>query len=262
MYNTPSLLRLLGNVWYYALSNAYSKKVGAYTICHTDSLGALFLQHIPYDELHVDLDNIYKDIHPRFWAYAKIKAIEKEDVNFVHIDGDVFIKSKDCFDILFDRKYDVIVQNFESSSWYNKEFHVFDNIKDTCIKNKLNYKLEGAYNTGVLGFKNKQLKDNFVKGYINIAKDVSKNNKIILDKEWHCTPDLIIEQRYIYQLAKQYRAYTLFDDEHTVNEQAKFINYQHVITIEKFKHLDKVKALLKKHDKETYNKIYKLCQDV
>ena len=67
--------RLIGNIWYYALSVAYAKRSGASIDLYTDTLGSKLLSDIPYDNIYVTLDDLPSDLNPRFWAAGKMYAL-------------------------------------------------------------------------------------------------------------------------------------------------------------------------------------------
>lgn len=262
-YDTNNFKKFLYNIWYCALANAYAKLNGAYTICHTDSLGYTLLQYIPYDEIKISLDNLYEDgIHPRFWAYAKIKALQLEDVGAIHTDFDVFLKTKSIIDYISKEDYDCIVQSLESNvSWYDKEKIAFKGLYNEVKTNGIDINHNDAYNTGVLGFKNKDLKDKFINTYINIAKIASKHSKDILDNNNYVTPDLIAEQLNIHYNTKDYDVKCILNS-NNIKDEANKVGFQHVLTQYKYvdDNINKVKKLVKKYDIETFNKLIKICK--
>lgn len=261
--NVDSMYNLFSNLWYYALSHTYAKENGATTVLYTDTLGYLFLQYIPYDEVHVILDNLYTDINPRFWAYAKIMALTLEPIGSVHIDGDVFIKTETCMNEIFNTEYDVLVQQIEEGPFINNFHHhikkVFFNIQDEC--EKLGFVLENNtdYNTGIFSFRNKELKKEYLDKYKYIAKLCSKVNEQILNEDKGLSPDCVLEQELIYDITKNKNVKILLGTE-DVYKKAKDLGFQHVYGGVKFKYVDKVKNILKKHDVQLYNKLIKICQ--
>ena len=266
LYNTSSLKRLVGNIAYYALSFAYLKRLNQTVVLHTDSLGKSLLSFIPYDEIHLTADDIPDSVSPRFWAAAKMYAIEKEQLGAIHIDGDVFIKSKKCLDIIENSEYDVLVQTIEKEKWskpYYVEFDYFENERDYLKQNNLELGIYGAYNTGILSFNNKKLKDDFIKGYKNIVTHHSSLYKHQLLTDKSRTPDLLAEQTNIYQLSKDYNVKVLIEEnDKPILDRCNEIGYQHVITVAKFNQLDKCLDTLKQIDIELYNKTYKLCHNI
>lgn len=256
-YDTNSIKRLLGNIIYYTASVLYLKRLNQTIVLHTDTLGKTLLGHLPYDEIHLTCDDIPKDIHPRFWAASKMYALAEEPINSIHIDGDVFIKSDKCLEAINDSDWDIIVQNFEAASWYKKEYSIFERNEDYCKSHDLILNSQGAFNTGILGFRNQELKDKFINGYKALVSYFSQVSKFQLDNGNYNTPDLIVEQKYIYQLSKDSKVNILLD-----NNDAKEIGYQHILSMQKFSLLDKCMEIIKMLDINYYNKTYKLCQTI
>ena len=126
LYGYGALRRMAGNIWYFALSLAYLRRLGVETVLHTDTLGASLLGHLPYDAINLTLNEVPNDIHPRFWAAGKIWALQAEPVGSIHIDGDVFIKSENALRYIDSKHWDFLAQHYESSEWYEKENIVFD----------------------------------------------------------------------------------------------------------------------------------------
>lgn len=253
-----SVKRLLGNVVYYATSLMYLKRLGQEVVLYTDTLGKALLGYLPYDHIY-DVE-IPDNVSPRFWAAPKMWALEQEPLESVHIDGDVFIKTQKCLDAITQSDWDILVQMYESAEWYEQDCSLFNHDKEFCAYVGLNPNGHGAYNNGVIGFRNEELKHTFINGYKALATHFSEHHidKLAID----ATPDLIAEQRFVYQLAqnKGAKVHCLLgsDYQHDANE----LGYQHVLTASKYRHLEKCLAVLEKLSEETYNKTYKLCQSI
>lgn len=262
MYDTNAFERLLGNICYYALSVAYLKKLGQTVVLHTDALGAQLLGYLPYDEIHLTADTIPDNVSPRFWAAAKMWALEAEPLGAIHIDGDVFIKSEELVKQLEESDWDVLVQSYETAEWYERDAQVFWKDKEFCKNNDLDLSKLGAYNTGIFGFRNQELKDKFIKGYKNFVLHFSQRIDDMANS-WS-TPDLIPEQKYIYQLSKNYKTKILLilKEGETHKEVCNKLGYQHVITMYKYSQIDKCMDTLKSISEEIYNKTYKLCRNL
>lgn len=99
----------------YALSVAYLKKLGCSVNLHTDSLGKKLLEGIGYDNIYLTVEEIPKNISPKIFAYPKSIALDKEPVGTIHIDGDVFIKTEECLDRIFNHNCECVVQSCETS---------------------------------------------------------------------------------------------------------------------------------------------------
>lgn len=221
-YNTAALRRLIGNVWYFALSVAYAKRSGAYIVLHTDSFGKAMLGHLPYDEIHLTLDDMPADISPRFWAAGKIFAQEAEPIGSLHIDGDVFIKRADL-------------------------------LADT-----------GAFNCGIIGWRDAKAKARYIAGYKALTIGVSKAMRGALLANSKGTPDLIAEQLWAKQCAdiSGTKVRYLFDGNYPCRDEACRVGFQHVLTSRKYNDIDKVKTILQREFPAIYNTTYKLCKNL
>lgn len=267
LYGSNILQRFIGNICYYSLSLAYLKKLNQKVILYTDTLGAALLSHLPYDEIHITLDDIPDELSPRFWAAGKIYAMEQEPLGSIHIDGDVFIKKESLIELINNSDWDLLVQNYEKDLWsssYYEEFPHFKNEINFCKQFGVNPTQYGAYNTGILGFWNQTLKDKFINTYKSVSLNHSKLHYKELEESENRTPDLITEQTFIYQLSKPYKVKQLLDttDNKIIREVCNNLGYQHVITMWKYTYLDKCLEVLKKVSPEIYNKTYKLCRNI
>lgn len=263
-YGVDSLRRLLGSVWYFALSVAYIKRAGHEIVLHTDSLGRALLGHIPYDQIHLTLDNMPEELHPRFWAAGKIWALAAEGAGVVHIDGDVFIKRRELADELADEGWDFIAQHYESSEWYEKENVLYDLAPEVCLVRGLDTHRCGAYNTGVLGFRDPALMRDFIHGYKEIAMYFSAHHSDVLDSDSFLTPDVILEQRYVHQLCSRHgaRVKLVLPGASRHGAQAVAKGFQHVLTSRKFEQLDKCRAALERVAPDIYLNTLKICRNI
>lgn len=263
-YGVDPLRRLAGNIWYYSLSVAYAKAAGAEIVLHTDSLGAALLGHLPYDEIRLTLDAMPRELHPRFWAAGKIWALEAEPAGSVHIDGDVFIKRPELLADMESSRWDFIAQHYESSEWYEKENVLFDRCPEACLSRGIDVHRHGAFNTGVIGFRDPGLKSLFISDYKAIALEFSDKCRGMLDVATDLTPDVIIEQRHAYQLCREAgaRVKLILPGDTGHHQTATAIGYQHVVTSRKFELLDKCRAVLRKVSPEIYDKTHRLCRNI
>ena len=262
MGDENGLKRILGNICYYALSVSYLKMFGQKIVLHTDSLGESLMSHIPYDEIILTSDEIPENISPRFWAFSKMWALEQEPLDSIHIDGDVFIKKESLINDLLESNYDLLAQSFEDTVKYQKLAHICWKDPIYCESKGLNVDEYGAYNTGIMGFGNQELKDKFLSGYKDLVLHYSdKFGDELLQLSSHC-PDIIFEQKYIYQLSKNYNVKLLLDSSKLPTEfrtQSNEIGYQHVFSNVKFNQIDKCLYVLKNIDFDLYKKTSKIC---
>lgn len=266
LYNTDDVQRTIGNIVYYATSLAYLKNLNQTVVLHTDTKGMEMLDYLPYDEIHLTLDEIPNTISPRFWAAGKFYAMEKEPLNSVHIDGDVFIKTQTLIDMIENQKYDLIVQNVEDGKIYRECAKLIYAEQEWFTNLGIDINDTSAYCTGIVGFNNQELKTKFIESYKKTITFFSEKYPILLKKNMFLTPDLVCEQLMIEHLSRDYKVYTLLrisdENPQLIIEDAKNIGYQHTLTISKFKHLDKCWTTLKNISPIIYKNTHKICQKI
>lgn len=257
-YSISGMNRLIAQVWYFTLSFAYLKQLGATIVLHTDSFGKKLLEHIPYDEIHLTLDNMPEGIHPRFWAAGKFVAIQNEKPPFIHIDGDVFIKSEKLLNTIEKKvlENDLLIQSDDPAKMYTLETPIFNSEKEFCEEHSCFPDGKDAYNTGILGIKSTEVRDKVCSNYLDIVKYFSKNYKVTLDSETYITPDLIAEQKMIRTLSdnNNWKVDMLLKN----LDEAMLIDYQHVYTSRKITDLDKCKETLSIINKDLYEATAKI----
>ena len=259
IYNISGLKRLLSQVWYFATSVAYLKRVGATVVLHTDTLGKQLLGHIPYDEVHLTLDDYDKSIHHRFWAAGKFMAIRNEKPPFIHIDGDVFIKSEKLLHLIEDKvlNNDLFVQSDDPAKMYAVESPMYNSEKEFCEEHYCTPNGADSYNTGIMGVRTEEVRNALCYNYLAIVKYFSENYKSTLDSEVYLTPDLIAEQKMVRNLCetRDYKVDTLLKSP----KDAVKLDYQHVYTTDKIIKLDLCKETLKLLDEDLYKATSMLC---
>ncbi|WP_027393855.1 DUF6734 family protein [Aquimarina latercula] len=169
------------------------------------------------------------------WSASKIKAIQLQNKPFVHLDTDVFIKSKINFN--FDK---VLLERKEGGYGihYKKQVEFFNQfvMDQPFWNNDLGY----SFSCGVLGFNDLSLCNKFVHAYYDIEevyKNVREQFKPLKRKGYE--PVILIEQ---YTLA------CLLDHENTKpslllngrsiaehSKQAEKIGYSHLFGVTKYK---------------------------
>lgn len=263
-YNTAALRRLIGNVWYFALSVAYAKRSGAYIVLHTDTFGKAMLGHLPYDEIHLTLDDMPADISPRFWAAGKIFAQEAEPIGSLHIDGDVFIKRADLLADIEHSDWGTICQHRENDVFYKSEYHWFERVPGLCAEVGLELADTGAFNCGIIGWRDAKAKARYIAGYKALTIGVSKAMRGALLANSKGTPDLIAEQLWAKQCAdiSGTKVRYLFDGNYPCRDEACRVGFQHVLTSRKYNDIDKVKTILLREFPAIYNSTYKLCKNL
>lgn len=252
-YTTNTMSMMLCQMWYSAVSVAFLKRLGCNIELHTDSLGAAILGHIPYDKVHLTLDDGMEEINPRFWAAAKFFALNVSDAPVVHIDCDVFIKTTKCLESILDgvNNSDILVQSTDAAHMYSAEIPLFNNDKSFCENHFCVPDGKDAYNTGLLGFKDAEVKNAVVNNYLEIVRHFSKEYAEDL-KNPLLTPDLIAEQKMVesFSEANNLRVNLLLLNK----RDAIPLGYQHVYTVDKITALPLCCATLKNLDVQTYNR--------
>ena len=188
----------------YAYSCSCVKSHGHSIRLFTDKFGADFLGFIPYDDIVVldNLDNESTD----FAAQIKFTALKQMRLDEILIDGDLFIKKPQAFEMIDSIKYDVLysfyepteytLMNFskEKIEYYNKILTIVNNLKSKFIQTySREFSINDCYwpNTSLLKFSNQELKDEYIKQY-EYHKSLLSNYDF-----GHSWPDIWIEQKHL-----------------------------------------------------------------
>lgn len=246
--------QLFYNVWYFALSVAYARRIGAPIVLHTDTLGSKLLGHLPYDEVKLTLDDV--DAPPRFWAAGKFYALRAEgDNRCIHIDGDVFIKKSSLWERIANTTADMLCQYKE---------HWRDDYANNALAQHIRQPYmayRGMFNTGTLGVFNKELREKIIDNYFNALTTCSALPNRLLNDEYF-TPDLVCEQQMIAHAAQHYNVECVLPRCNDVADIANSVGYQHVQSSKKFAQLGECKRALKTLNNEIYNNTLKICQSL
>lgn len=188
----------------YAYSYSCVKSHGHSIRLFTDKFGADFLGFIPYDEIVV-LDNLENESID-FAAQIKFDALKQMRLDEVLIDGDLFIRSHQVFEMIDSINYDVLysfyepteytLMNFskEKIEYYNRILTVVNNLKTEFIQTySREFSINDCYwpNTSLLKFSNQELKDEYIKQY-EYHKNLLSNCDF-----GHSWPDIWIEQKHL-----------------------------------------------------------------
>ena len=188
--------------WLYALSVSSVKRYSSCkVVLHTDTDGKDILGDLPFDEIKTTLDDVQIDKH--FWASSKIIALSMEDAPVIHIDGDVSFKSKKVLDIIIQSDYDIIVQSLETDqTWDNAYEPYIYEVKNNCPFD-FDYGIKEAYNCGIVGFKNTDVKSAFIVNFNKMidALQEAKNKTELM---------VLIEQWNLRQIAEKHKSNTMF----------------------------------------------------
>lgn len=262
LYGVPTYFRLIGALVYSAMSVAWVKYWGHDIVLHTDDIGKKLLELIPYDDIYLTVNDIDKSkTHPKYWAAAKMYAMDIEDVGSIHIDNDVFLKKKEIYDIIEEHEGDVIVQGLESAGeFYNKFSKIYSLDIPFCEKMGLYLSEHGALNTGTLSFVDKNLKDTFIQGYKKIVEHFTTNFYNELTEDESGIPDLMAEQKYLFQVTKgDYKVFLIDNGNEGWGHR---IGYQHLLTQYKYTVVDKVLKMLSQVNPELWYNVCQLCDKI
>ena len=173
-------------------------------ILYTDKIGAKILSHIPYDEIKILDFNSSID----FAASIKFEAIRDMTEDDVLIDGDLFLQTNQCLDLINQcSEYDFLYSFFEPSYYtlrFERDVNKL-NIIVSKLKEKENLFVEPYVlpktdsdfswpNTSFMKFNNIELKQKYIDQYLFFKKELED---IDFGKAW---PDIIIEQYHMKKL--------------------------------------------------------------
>jgi len=246
--------QLKQNIWLFALSVAYAKKMNAEIVLHTDELGKEIFGFLPYDEIHLTLEGL--NVHERFWAAGKIFAQEAEPLGSVHIDGDVFLKKPEVYKLIKDNSADLIVQMVEGDSTpsclgscYEENLNLVLSALNRNVPVEFDRNQDSAFNCGLVRFNNPELKRRYIEGYKEMLEFCSREQSFIkrlIANTYQC-PDIIMEQWWLKSVADyyDYKVKTVLPgwggDNHG---EAKKIGFTHVIGKDKYAQIPIVKNSL------------------
>ena len=269
-------------IYYYGLSVAYLKKLNQRINLYTDSEGEKILKHLPYDNIYIVLDDMDKNIPGCNWAAGKIESFKYSKLGDIYIDGDVFIKRQECLDKLVentnfdgyfaglenphqlpftcsedDPNYEINKNKYNMIYWdFNKLMEDFDF--------PLNIPIYGlnACNGGLIVFNNQEYKDKYLYAYDYMMNQIKNSEKIKeeYERNYNLCLDLITEQRFFYEIGKEYKLGFLLDYwkrdddiDYRLCKQANAIGFQHVLSNAKYDLLDRCIRNLKIVDENIYN---------
>ena len=268
--------KLEANIYTFALSLAYLKKLGCTVNLHTDTLGAKLLGGLGYDNIYLTANEIPQDISPRTFAYIKSMALQNEPLGTVHIDGDVFIKTEECLDIIFNHDCDCVLQSCETYipwSVKGRSFMIPFLSEHLLSTGKQLHVYDYDFNVGVIGFFSESLKNLYIQNYQDLALSISKYKYLyIMDSNdiLFRTPDLVFEQQLIVNLTEEcskVRFVLPVDSKDYIKDRdqiAKEIGFTHLLGGCKYQHdiIEKVKNKLKEIDYDCFNKVSENIKDV
>lgn len=241
--------QIITTLWCHASSVAYAKGLGLPIVLHADNFARKLLDYLPYDEiipLHVP------DYAPTcLWAAGKFFALQNMELQDVHIDGDVFIKTH-LLAMRIDygvSHSDLIIQSVEDkqhtlNDYYTNCAYLADKYKIDFI-NGANNSHGPAYNCGLVGFNNQTLKNLYLANYLHCHKQMAENEEAIDEclklKTW---PDLLFEQKNLYDIALGYDVFNVLGTGKEAYKTALQYGYQHILGSTKWSMLDDIKRQL------------------
>jgi len=258
----------INNFYSYLLSALLIKKHGHKIELFCDESLSEMFSLIPYDKINI-VDFNADRINQYFWIWGKIKTQELINEPYVHVDGDVFLFN----DIIKNIQNDVIVQSQEDNktmgysfeNTYRKSLSPLKNFSFGVNWDKYN---TFAYNCGVVGFNNIELKNEYIKKAKQIVKTLSCDIKINEYINGYRNMLVVIEQALLYYYVKEYNVnpFEIIPYDEIIKHNYDWFNtipikigYCHMWGCSKFKNeiLEKIKLNVKKHFPNNYKSIIK-----
>lgn len=232
------------NLYLYAISLSYLKKLGVEVVMHTDTDGLKYFEKFPYDNIYTTLDwlNDNKVSH-RFWASGKVIAQKAEPLGSYHIDGDVFLKTREVIDYLNSINSDILTQGPEDFTYAHlRKIYEFNykEIRNSLVKNKpakLDYDKEiESYNCGIVRFNDADLKEQYIRGYLQMLQELHSDKNFIrkIENNKEYCPDLVIEQTWLANCSSGHKSKFLFESPSEMQSKAVSLGYQHILGSEKY----------------------------
>jgi len=218
LWSTPSTINNFDNKYdiKYLTKNFYSylfsvlliKKLGYKIELYCDKDAYDIYSLIPYDNIHlVDFDN--DGVDSKFWIYGKIKTHTLINEPYIHIDGDVFMFRDIIGNKLDNGEYSAVVQSVEDSFTIGDSFN---NMYSASLNPYVKYTRHGidwdkydltAYNCGVIGFNDMNLKNMYADKVKNILCDISKDIDFNENRKKYDGMFLIAEQSLLYYILQE-----------------------------------------------------------
>ncbi len=249
------------SVWLYGLSLHYAQRLSDEVVLYTDKTGREYLGCLPYTEI-IDYGDELDEIDPKWWAYGKIKAIEKEALGSIHIDGDVFLRSGKILPVLR-KKADVVCQMLEQGSHFEGAYiPQFKYFKEVCEEGLFEHKQ--AFNGGVFGFFCEELKKLFLQEYKSLIDRATSDVGIMQKMDGKYEPNIMAEQWLISYLTERSGSRVNFvldpkevDERNSLNAVADELGFVHAWGKAKYEKefMSKVKSILRKENYKLYKGI-------
>lgn len=238
--------KLIVTLWCYASSVAYAKLHKLPIRLYADEAGKQLLSFLPYDEI-LPL-TVPEFVSTSFWAAGKFSTYMEMKPGDLHIDGDVFIQEAGAATLLKEacKKYDVVVQCIENAEncnpdAYNTVVHLLNAFGITYNSNAFE-PFHGAFNTGVIGFNDMNLRDDYVRAYFRTIEQVASQERGLIQclKATHSSPDIVLEQQKLFEISANKKVFCLLGSGASSIEYSRVIGYMHILADAKWENLDKI----------------------
>lgn len=153
---------LENNLLFYELSMKLARQFYPITL-YTDEYGASRLGEFA-DEVKL----LNKDPEFYIWSEPKFEAISREEGDFLHVDGDLFIQKP--FDLPYgDLYFDHIEYNLYEA-YYKDNLNTFDEYGIGKVFPEWTKEYSGAFNIGIMGFRTNEIKELYLDRYYKIKE--------------------------------------------------------------------------------------------
>lgn len=251
----------------YAYSAFCIKRQGFKIKLFADKLGAEMLDFIDYDEVII-LDNLDNEsIH--FAAQIKFEALKRMSLEDCLIDGDLFLRKKDIFNLIFSLNTDFLYSFYEPNDFVLRIDGVVNKYRKTTsvlLKHKEDFKApyeistnDKDYrwpNTSFMRISNQELKDEYIRQY-----EYHKN--LLKDEYFDEWPDVLIEQQHMEKLVKS-KGYSFiplvfFFPSKPTNDYASMLGFVH-LGAEKIRFKDITYEWLKTENPQLLDSVFKQAE--
>lgn len=254
------------DLYSFALSYHYAKVMYGKISLVTDPEGLTLFSCIPYNDISLVLTNL-DHVNSGFWTAGKIKALQVQTKPCLHIDGDVFLMGKEIKAIL-KSNWDVAVQMREVGEHYNSTYpQIFQNLQRVWPQIKDLSVFNYAYNNGILGFQDIDLKNEYAIEYFHLLAELDAAQIKFPPK---ADPNVVVEQSLLTRIASYKNSHvkeliTLDDmEKFGLFEYSEKIGFVHLWGNSKYQKNwhKKVKAKLKAENPKLYRSVNEMVKSL